>query len=192
MKIKHKIRNSNYLIAFFLLRDLFFYNKLSNMQNEMLDLIKKEKSHKTETSEKSKKNTWLVFTIGKKLYALPAGNVKEILRDTEIFPLPFAPDYLNGVVNRYGDPYAVIDPAILINEPAQSSLLFIVINDESHSCFRITDVKDFYTTDEKNLVHFAQADLTDFFEGTININGEEALVLKTQVFLDQLGNDIAS
>jgi len=160
------------------------------MHNEVLDLIKREKSQTAENVEKTKKNVWLVFTMGNKLYAIPAESVKEILRDAEIFPLPFAPDYLNGVVNRYGDPYAVIDPAILINEPAQSSFLFIVINDESHSCFRITDVRDFYTADENSVVQFAQNDLCEYFDGSLNINGEEALVIKVGYFLERLGKDI--
>lgn len=162
------------------------------MQNEVLDLIKREKSQNTENVIKVKKNVWLIFTMGKKLYAIPSESVKEILRDAEIFPLPFAPEYLNGVVNRYGDPYAVIDPAILINEPAQSTLLFIVINDESHSCFRITDVKDFYTADENAVVNFAQGDMCEYFEGSLNINGEEALVIKVEYFLEKLGKDIGA
>lgn len=162
------------------------------MHNEVLDLIKREKSQNSENVNITKKNVWLVFTMGKKLYAIPSDSVKEILRDAEIFPLPFAPDYLNGVVNRYGDPYAVIDPAVLINEPPQTNLLFIVINDESHSCFRITDVKDFYTADENSVVQFAQNDMCEYFDGSLNINGEEAFVIKVSYFQERLGKDIGA
>lgn len=162
------------------------------MQSEVLDLIKREKSQTAENSVITKKNVWLIFMMGAKQYAIPADCVKEILRDAEIYPLPFAPEYLNGVVNRYGDPYAVIDPAIVINEPAQKNLLFIVINDENHVCFRITDVKDFYKADENALVQFAQNDLCEFFDGSINVNGEEALVIKVDYFLERLGNDIGA
>ena len=45
--------------------------------------------------------TWLVFSAGEKKYALLASDVREILRDVPVFPLPFVPEYLNGILNRY-------------------------------------------------------------------------------------------
>lgn len=161
------------------------------MTEEMFTLIKKELSQDTVEKVESKKATWLIFTIGKnKFYALPAGMVKEILRDTPIFSLPFVPEYLKGVVNRYGDPYAVIDPAMLINEEPQSTSLFIVLNSDSHTCFQISDVKDFYITDENDVIHFAQAEMADYFDGTITFNNETVLILKPETFLERVGNDI--
>ena len=88
------------------------------MAEEILSLIKSSAQEKNESQNTEQKTTWLIFTIGnqadrKNLYAMPAGKVKEILRDATVFPLPFVPTYVNGVLNRYGDPYVVIDPAIL-------------------------------------------------------------------------------
>lgn len=161
------------------------------MTEEIFTIIKKELSQETVEKVEIKKATWLIFTIGKnKLYALPASMVKEILRDIPIFPLPFVPDYLKGVVNRYGDPYAVIDPAMLINEEPQNTSLFIVLNGDSHTCFQISDVKDFFTTDESDVIHFAQAEMADFFDGTISFNNETVLILKPEIFLEKVGNDI--
>lgn len=163
------------------------------MSDEILSLIKSEKSQ-DETAEKTvqKNATWLIFTIGEQLYAIPAEKVKEILRDATIFPLPFVPSYVNGVLNRYGDPYVVIDSAALEGQKAQNSLLFIVLNDESHTCLRITDVKDFFTATEKDVVQFSEAEMSDFYSGTLNFNGQNALVLKTEEIIQKVGKEIAA
>ena len=71
-------------------------------------------------------------------------------------------------------------------------MLFIVLNDESHSCFRITDVKDFFTATEKYVVHFAEADLSEFYEGTLTVNGQDVFVLKVQDIIQKVGKEIAA
>mgnify|MGYP002627267549 CR=1 FL=1 len=167
------------------------------MSEEILSLIKDSKNEISEEKQIKKNATWLIFTIGessdgKNLFAIPAENVKEILRDATVFPLPFVPAYVNGVLNRYGDPYVVIDPAVLDGKEAQKSFLFIVMNDESHSCLRITDVKDFYTATEKDIVHFTEAELSDYYDGTLSINGKDAFVLKVQEIIDKVGREIAA
>lgn len=165
------------------------------MSEEILSLIKKQKNENKELTDSQKKSTWLIFTLGTAeenvLCALPAGQVKEILRDSVIFPLPFVPPYVNGVLNRYGDPYVVIDPAVITGKAAQKSLLFIVINDESHTCFRINDVKDFYSASDSDVIRFSEDEESEYFEGTLYLDGQNALVLKTRAFLDKVGKDIA-
>lgn len=167
------------------------------MSEEILSLIKSGVQKKSDNQKVEKKAVWLIFTIGnqtdgKNLYAIPADSVKEILRDATVFPLPFVPPYVNGVLNRYGDPYVVIDSAVLEGKEAQDSFLFIVLNDESHTCLRITDVKDFFTATEKDVVHFSEAELSDFYEGTLKINGQEVFVLKVQAIIEKVGKEIAA
>lgn len=162
------------------------------MTKELYSQIKEELAQEKVENVASKKATWLIFSISTKLYALPAEEIKEILRDTPIYPLPFVPEYLKGVVNRYGDPYAVVDPLLLIGSEEQTSSLFIVLNNESHTCLQITDVKNFYTASEDAVVHFAQADMSEYFEGSIMIETEQVLVLKPSAFLERVGNDLAS
>ncbi len=167
------------------------------MSEEILSLIKSSSREKNGSKKDSKKAIWLIFTIGnqadgKNLYAIPADSVKEILRDATVFPLPFVPPYVNGVLNRYGDPYVVIDSAVLEGKEAQDSFLFIVLNDESHTCLRITDVKDFFTASEKDVVHFTEAELSDYYDGTLNINGQEVFVLKVQAIIEKVGKEIAA
>ena len=129
---------------------------------------------------------------GKNLYAIPADSVKEILRDATVFPLPFVPPYVNGVLNRYGDPYVVIDSAVLEGKEAQQSKLFIVLNDESHTCLRITDVRDFFTASEKDVIHFSEEELSDYYEGTLKVKNQEVFVLKVQAIIEKVKKEIAA
>ena len=162
------------------------------MSEEILSLIKNVKSEKTEEKQKESKAIWLIFTIGEKRFAIPAESVKEILRDATVFPLPFVPRYVDGVLNRYGDPYVVINPAVLEGYEAPLSMLFVVLNDESHTCLRITDVKDFFTATEKDVIHFSEAELSEFYDGTLKIDGQDVFVLKIQAILEKVGKEIAA
>lgn len=167
------------------------------MSEEILSLIKNSNHENAEKKQLKKKAVWLIFTIGnqadgKNLYAIPADSVKEILRDATVFPLPFVPPYVNGVLNRYGDPYVVIDSAVLEGKEAQQSMLFIVLNDESHTCLRITDVRDFFTASEKDVIHFSEEELSDYYEGTLKVNNQEVFVLKVQAIIEKVGKEIAA
>ncbi len=167
------------------------------MSEKILTKIKNSKSGINEEKSVAKKSIWLIFTIGdnsegNNLYAIPAENVKEILRDATVFPLPFVPSYVDGVLNRYGDPYVVIDPAVLNGKKAQNSFLFIVLNDETHTCFRISDVKDFFTATEKDVVHFVEEELSDYYDGTLKVNGQDVFVLKVQAIIEKVGREIAA
>ena len=95
-------------------------------------------------------------------------------------------------MNRYGDPYVVIDPAVFEGKEPQQSFLFIVMNDESHTCLRVTDVKEFFTASENDIVHFSEAEISDFYEGTLNVNGQEVFVLKVQAIMEKVGKEIAA
>ena len=167
------------------------------MSENLITKIKNSKFGINEEKKVDKKSIWLIFTIGesadgKNLYAIPAENVKEILRDATVFPLPFVPSYVDGVLNRYGDPYVVVDPAVLEGKKPQNSFLFIVINDETHTCFRISDVKDFFTATEKDVVHFVEEELSDYYDGTLTVNGQEVFVLKVQAIIEKVGKEIAA
>lgn len=154
----------------------------------MRDLIQNDQSSKENKVEEVKKLNWLVFTMNEAFYALPTSFVKEILRDSEVFPIPFVPSFINGVLNRYGDPYAVIDPALLLGKKKQETSLFIVINDESRSCLRITDVIEFHSTNESDVRKFTEAE--QYLDGSIEYNGNEVFIVNAQAILDKVLNEL--
>ena len=54
-------------------------------------------------------DSYLIFTIHKRLYAIKNTNVQEIMHSAKIHPLPFVPDYIEGMVNCRGLPYTVVN-----------------------------------------------------------------------------------
>lgn len=52
---------------------------------------------------------FLSFTLDDKLFGIPLENVKEIVEEKEITPVPLSSDYIEGVMNLRGDPITVVD-----------------------------------------------------------------------------------
>lgn len=73
--------------------------------------IEPESDEKTVESEDfSLKQKLLVFSIEKRLFSVDAELVDEIVNDTEVFPLPFVPECVDGVINLRGQPVTVFNP----------------------------------------------------------------------------------
>ena len=161
------------------------------MDEKLIQEIKDSKSSATVSEKAQEKETYLIFSVNESLFAFPSCDVKEILKDSQVFPVPFVPSYIKGVLNRYGDPYAVIDLASLVGEKEQNSSLFVVINDESHSCLKITDVKEFYSAAKKEIVGFSENEFSEFFDGALKIEGKEIFIINLQNFFKKVGKDLA-
>ena len=53
--------------------------------------------------------TYLIFSVGKESFAIKTLLVQEIMHSAKIHPLPFVPDYIEGVVNCHGVPFTVVN-----------------------------------------------------------------------------------
>jgi purine-binding chemotaxis protein CheW len=52
---------------------------------------------------------WVTFHLEDEKYGVPVEQVKEVLRYTEITPVPGAPDYVLGIINLRGNVVTVLD-----------------------------------------------------------------------------------
>ncbi len=52
---------------------------------------------------------WVTFKLGRETYGINVMQVKEVLRYSEIAPVPGAPDYVIGIINLRGNVVTVID-----------------------------------------------------------------------------------
>lgn len=52
---------------------------------------------------------WVTFRLEDELYGINVMQVQEVLRHTEIAPVPGAPDYVLGIINLRGNVVTVID-----------------------------------------------------------------------------------
>ena len=53
--------------------------------------------------------SYLIFSVQKRLYSINTSNVQEIMHSAKIHPLPFVPQYIEGVVNCRGVAYTVVN-----------------------------------------------------------------------------------
>ena len=66
---------------------------------------------------------FLIFSLDDRLYALPAEDVKHIIRSVTITPLPDGPDLMAGILNMGGRFIPVIDIRKQFNLPSKTLLL---------------------------------------------------------------------
>lgn len=52
---------------------------------------------------------WVTFRLGEETYGINVMQVQEVLRMTEIAPVPGAPDYVLGIINLRGNVVTVMD-----------------------------------------------------------------------------------
>ena len=62
---------------------------------------------------------WVTFRLGDETYAINVMQVQEVLRMTEIAPVPGAPDFVLGIINLRGNVVTVIDARARIGLPSK-------------------------------------------------------------------------
>lgn len=159
------------------------------MDENIYELINESKLEEIEELQDVDEQNFLLFSINLKKYAVSSNLVRELLREVDVFPLPFVPSYVDGVLNRYGDPYVVIDPALLFNSEKQNNSLFLVFNDENKISIRISDVYDFYTIPVSEINRFTEEKSEQFFEGTFKYQSEDVLIIKKDAIVERVEKD---
>ncbi len=155
------------------------------------EICNNQKESETVSTEESVV-TWLVFMAGKDIFALESQEIREIMRNTEIFPLPFVPSYVKGVLNRHGDPYAVIDIEKFLKQNEISENLFLILSDDSSVAFRISEIKEFHTAEKDDLKKLSDTVKDDFFTGVLDYKGITAPVLNINGIINKIREELGN
>ncbi len=78
---------------------------------------------------------WVTFYLGDEKYGINVMQVQEVLRVTEIAPVPGAPSYVLGIINLRGNVVTVIDTRNRFGLPSKEtddSSRVVIIETESH------------------------------------------------------------
>lgn len=120
------------------------------------------------------KSAYLIFVLSDKKFAVKADSIKEVIRDTLVYELPFVPDYIKGVLNRHGDAYSVIDLTLFLSKNAflnadvsSEKSIFLIINDDTHTAFKISAIEKFKFVAEKEFCNVSDIINMEFFDGAI-------------------------
>lgn len=167
------------------------------MNEEIVEKIETPISQ-IETSEDNdaiEKVTWLIFSICEKRYAIKSCEVHEIIRDVPVYKLPFLPSYIEGVMNRRGDPFTVINPLAVIDDgenvkTPEQPLFLVLKRDDDQVSLHISDILFFLETEIGDLHLIPGANEEGIFLGTIDFDRTEIPVLNPNAFELLLRKDL--
>lgn len=166
------------------------------MNEEIIEQIAQKNGAGEEQVVEKHMVTWLFFSITGKKYAVRSNAVLEIIRDVSVYKLPFMPDYIEGVLNRRGDPFTVINPRCLLNvddKKAPDEPLFLILKrTDDQLSIHISDILFFAELEEKELNLIPENDEEGFFLGILSYNGEEVPVLNPDAFELLIRKDLGS
>ena len=135
---------------------------------------------------------YLIFTVKDKRYALPSDIISEVAVLEKAFPLPLAPDYVRGIINRYSVPYALIDISCLFFKEESKARKVIVLKEEVDKiALLIDDVSDIAGLSPENLMKTEQAQedsISSFFEW----KGSQVFCLDAAELINRIQKDFAN
>lgn len=156
------------------------------------EIIENQKEDSMIDQVEKKISTWLVFKSEDSMYAIESIYIKEILHNNEIFPLPFMPSYISGVLNFYGKPYSVIDFQSFLNSKKTSKKMFMILDTDDDVAIQISDVVDFYNSNEIILQPIINSSENDnFSQALISIREDlKAPVLNVNTIINKVKKEI--
>ncbi|MBQ3686349.1 MAG: chemotaxis protein CheW [Treponema sp.] len=166
------------------------------MNEDLINVIS-ESQKASEAQDVEKKTTvWLIFSIAGKKYAMRSADVLEIIRDVPIYKLPFMPAYIEGVINRRGDPFTVINPLAVFGDtdakPPEEPLFLIMKRDDDQLSVHISDILQFTEMAESDLNLIPNGGDEDFFLGTLSYGHEEVPAINPGSFELLIRKDLGS
>lgn len=75
----------------------------------------------TDNSKVEEVLQWVTFRLADEVYGVNVMQVQEVLRMTEIAPVPGAPNYVLGIINLRGNVVTVMDARIRFNLPTKEA-----------------------------------------------------------------------
>ena len=165
------------------------------MNEDIVKAIEQNSGKNEEAKTESESTiTWLIFGICSKKYAIKSSEVHEIIRDVTVYKLPFLPSYIEGVINRRGDPFTVINPVAVMdpkNEELPEQPLFLILKrDDDQLSLHISDILFFHETDANDLHIIPNGNEEGIFTGTIDYDHEEIPVFNAEAFELLLRKDL--
>lgn len=135
-------------------------------------------------SSSSKKNTeealrWVTFRLENEKYGINVMQVQEVLRITEIAPVPGAPSYVLGIINLRGNVVTVIDTrsrfGLQSAETDDSSRVVIIESEEQVVGIlvdSVAEVVDLMAEDIETAPNVGTEESAKFIQGVASHDGE--------------------
>ena len=135
---------------------------------------------------------WVTFRLGNEKYGINVMQVQEVLRITEIAPVPGAPDYVLGIINLRGNVVTVIDTRkrfALNSKEMDDSTRIVIIEAEGQVVGILVDsvaeVVDLKSNEIESAPNVGTDESAKFIQGVASLDSELLII----VDLNKLLND---
>ena len=125
----------------------------------------------------------MTFRLDEEVYGINVMLVQEVLRITDIAPVPGAPNYVVGIINLRGNVVTVIDTRMRFGLPprdSDDSTRIVIIETEQQTVGIIVDsvseVVDIYSNEIETAPNVGNDETARYIEGVVS-RGEELLIL---------------
>ncbi|EPJ55931.1 MAG: chemotaxis protein CheW [Osedax symbiont Rs2] len=140
-------------------------------------------------------NQWATFKVNNELFAIDVMQVKEVLRYSEIPPVPGSSSYIRGIINLRGNVVTVIDPRLLFSlEPREiddDTRIIVVEYNEQEVVGMVVDSVDEVVNIPQNDIERAPSVATEdserrFVQGVSYYEGNLIILLDLAKMLDSI------
>ncbi len=134
-------------------------------------------------SENDLVTQWVTFYLDNEKYGINVMSVQEVLRITDIAPVPGAPHYVLGIINLRGNVVTVIDTRTrfgLIEKESDDSTRIVIIESENQVIGILVDsvaeVVDLKKSDIETTPNVGNDESSKYIQG-VSSQGEQLLIL---------------
>ena len=138
---------------------------------------------KDENAGNAQHRQCVTFRLDEEIYGINVMLVQEVLRITDIAPVPGAPGYVVGIINLRGNVVTVIDTRMRFGLPSREmddSTRIVIIEAEKQTVGIVVDsvaeVVDIYSNEIESAPNVGNDETARYIEGVVSRN-EELLIL---------------
>lgn len=143
-----------------------------------------------EDTKKTEIEKWLTFKITNEKYCINAMLVKEVLKYTDITPVPHAPYFVMGLINLRGNVVTVFDSRLRLNVEengiSSESRIIIIETDDKIVGMLVDQVDEVINIDKSDVDKtqtFGEEGSTEFIQSVYQHENEILILLDTDNLL---------
>ena len=143
---------------------------------------------------------WVTFRLDNELYGINVLQVQEVLRYTEIVPVPGAPDFVLGIINLRGNVVTVIDTrkcfALALHEPDEATRIVIIESGKQVAGLLVDSVAEVVNIKNSQVEMAPEVGTTEsakYIQGIANHNKEILILVDVNKLLSPVEwNEVAA
>jgi len=139
---------------------------------------------------------WVTFSLGEEKYGINVMQVQEVLRVSEIAPVPGAPSYVLGIINLRGNVVTVIDTRNrfgLMSKDQDDATRIVIIETDEHiigiMVDSVAEVVDLRASDIETAPNVGNDESSKYIQGVTSRDNELLILVDLNKFLSDEENE---